>query len=316
MEDFYEILGVKSSATQADIKKAFRKLSKEYHPDVEGGDTEKFQKLNEAYQTLSDETKRRAYDRGTSIPTIPRPTVNNIVIRIPWTLENIKKGLTHKFVFERAVTCQTCHGVGSTVAGAVTICKICKGHGVYSRTIQTLAGMSYIQTSCTTCNGTGEVNTNPCSACKGQKQQVVQVTEDIIIPANTINLFVAPGKGHKIVQGTSDLIIGLVFYDREGIALSYDGILQKELTVNFFDAILGHSSEVTIGDTKIKVTIPKEAKDGQMLRLSKAYCNLDVIIHLNIRFPTIKDLNTFVKGLFEGSEIIKDVEKILENKLS
>lgn len=314
MSNFYEVLGVEKNATQEEIKKAFKKLSKKHHPDVEGGDTEKFKEINEAYQTLSDESKRFAYDNGTRPIITPPIIVPDIVIRIAWTLANIKNGGTFKFPYDKAVTCPVCNGIGSKTTDAIFVCKTCGGLKHVIHTIRTSMGEMQTLGPCSDCHGRGEINSDPCTHCHGNKQIMVEETIEVTIPPNTVNQFRVKDKGHNVIQGRSDLVLVLTFQDSTGVVYE-GGILHKQLKVEFFDALLGKATEVQIGDTKIRVAIPKETKDGKKLKLSKAYCGIDVIVHLVISSPSIEDTSKFIKGLFKGSEIAQKVNEILKTKL-
>ena len=130
MKDYYKILEIEKTATDVEIKKSFRRLSKLHHPDREGGNHETFTDINEAYQVLSDPEKRKAYDTGKTPITLTKPVVNNINIRIKWTLKDIEKGKTMKVSFRKATICTTCNGVGSKKASAVTKCPHCNGSGI------------------------------------------------------------------------------------------------------------------------------------------------------------------------------------------
>lgn len=312
MKKFYTTLGVAETATPEEIKKAFRKLSKEHHPD-KGGDQEKFKEINEAYQTLSDPGKKQAYDSGMNYIAPAQPVVPNIVIRHFWSLANIKDGGKFKVPVSRVVTCTDCQGIGSKVPGSVTRCSACSGQGKVIRDQVTAFGHMRMETFCPSCMGQGETNTNPCPTCNGAKQQSVTVEEIIEIPKNTLNYIVIPGKGHKVIHGTSDLVIQLAFKDPSGVL--YDGSLHKQVTVDFFEALLGHSVNTFIGDTEIKVNLPKETTEGKKLKLSKAYCGLDVIIHVHVPFPSIKQLEGFITDLFSESAMLQEISETLKNKL-
>ena len=304
---YYEVLELKDTATQEEIKKAFRRLSKLHHPD-KGGDQEKFKEINEAYQTLSNPEKKAAYDRGTVYRERSKPIVTDLRIQIHWTLDDIKKGRNFTVNVNRHITCPNCHGVGSTNSKAVATCPHCQGAGKFTQEQRTPFGMMMQETICMACRGAGETNTEPCPTCHGQKMTVESVKEHVIIPPNTFQSYLIHAKGHKVMYGTSDLIIDLIFTDPE---IGFNGnVFFVRAEVKFYDALLGTTTFVKLSDTTLKVSVPKEAKNGQMLKLPKGFCGRDVIVNLSIDFPTLEETKQFVFSLFpeEG-----DKEQVIES---
>lgn len=310
---YYEVLELKDTATSEEIKRAFRRLSKKYHPD-KGGDADKFKEINEAYQTLSNPAKKAAYDRGTSYVPKPKLTVNDVVVRIHWGIEDIKKGKSFSIPFNRYTTCPTCNGIGSKDSAAITICSQCRGAGKFVKEEMTPFGRMMQETTCMSCHGHGEINKDPCTACKGNKVVVNSVKENVQIPPNTFKYHVVPEKGHKVIDGTSDLVLELVFTDPE---IGFTGnVFFTKVKVKFYDALLGTTAFVKLSDTTLKVSVPKESKDGQMLKLSKGFCGMDIVINLSVDFPTLKETREFMSSLLPEDEEYKQAKKLLNEKLS
>jgi len=310
---YYEILELKDTATQEEIKKAFRRLSKLHHPD-KGGDQEKFKEINEAYQTLSHPEKKAAYDNGIVYVARQKREVTAVVVQIHWGLADIKNGKDFSVSFNRYITCPDCHGLGSKSSKAVIVCPQCHGAGKFSRKAQTHFGMMMQETICMSCRGRGETNTDPCPTCKGSKMIIAHVKENIKIPPNTLKFYMVLEKGHKIMEGTSDLVIDLVFSDPE---VGFTGnVFFLKAKIKFYDALLGTTTFVKLSDTTLKVSVPKEAKNEQMLKLPKGFCGIDVIVNLSIDFPTLEETKTFVLSLFKEEEGSDQIKKLISEKLS
>jgi len=311
--DYYKILEIEKTATFADIKSAFRKLSKLYHPD-KGGDQEKFKEINEAYQTLSNPEKKEAYDNGTIYMAKPKRNITAVVVQIHWGLDDIKKGKDFTVDVNRYITCPDCYGIGSKNPKAVIICPQCKGAGKFSRQENTPFGVMMQETICMSCRGIGETNTEPCPTCKGNKMVMSSVKEHIQIPPNTLKFYVISGKGHKVPEGTSDLVVQLVFSDPE---IHFTGnVFFVKTKVKFYDALLGTTVFVKLSDTTLKVSVPKEAKNEQMLKLPKGFCGIDIIVNLSIDFPTLQETREFVASLFPEDGDNEQAIKLLNEKLS
>jgi len=212
--DYYKVLGLDKSATDADIKKAYRKLALEYHPDRNQDDPkaeEKFKQLNEAYSVLSDANKRRSYDRfgvrdrtsGQQAsnfypsvdeimnnfinmdfggfgkkPTAPRRgrNVNHILdIRLSEALLGVKKEIS----FNIPDSCQGCKGSGYL---SVEPCQACGGKG--GTIIETSANMRSMSV-CPACRGAGEFPTKACLTCNGETVVATNRKLTVVVPANT-----------------------------------------------------------------------------------------------------------------------------------
>lgn len=209
MRDHYEILGVERGASEGEIKKSYRKLAMEYHPDRNPNDKEseeKFKELAKAYETLSDPGKRARYDRGGDFlggwgsfdprdifdqvfsggsrrrerrPN-PNPPIGGHHIRgdVEVTLEEVAKGCSKKLRVRTESVCDTCGGKRTKDGEDPTVCPLCRGRGVL------LEAQAFFSVShpCHQCNGTGFAITNPCGTCSGSGYTPGQKTMKVEVP--------------------------------------------------------------------------------------------------------------------------------------
>lgn len=207
-KDYYEILGVDRDADQDEIKKAYRRLAKKYHPDRNDSDNaeEKFKKISEAYEILSDPEKRKRYDqyghsgineddfnfddfaRGGfggfddifdmffgqgragmgSQRRRQRPQKGkDLQYRLEIDFEEAAFGAKKEITIPRTETCPTCNGTGARSSSDVRTCPKCNGQGRIRVTQRTPFGQIAQTTTCDRCNGTGEIISNPCPDCNG-----------------------------------------------------------------------------------------------------------------------------------------------------
>ncbi|RKJ17271.1 molecular chaperone DnaJ, partial [Butyricicoccus sp. 1XD8-22] len=187
--DYYEVLGVSKSATKDEIKKAYRKLSKQYHPDInkEPGADEKFKEIAEAYEVLSDDNKRAQYDQfghegpsagfggggfsgfggfddifssffggGTrrSDPNAPRKG-DDLQYRMKISFEDAVFGKQTEIEIPTEETCDTCSGSGAKPGTSPKTCTKCNGVGEINQAVETPFGRMVNRRTCNTCRGTG-----------------------------------------------------------------------------------------------------------------------------------------------------------------
>ncbi|KAM0458311.1 hypothetical protein ACHAPV_006122 [Trichoderma viride] len=203
-EDFYKILGVDKSATDKQLKTAYRQLSKKFHPDKNPGDEtahEKFVQVSEAYEVLSDSELRKVYDRyghdgvqshrqrggggggGDPFDLFSRffgghghfgrssrePRGSNVEVKVEISLRDFYNGATTEFQWEKQHICEKCEGSGSA-DGKVETCNVCGGHGIRIVKQQLAPGMfQQMQVRCDHCGGTGKSIKNKCPTCHGNR---------------------------------------------------------------------------------------------------------------------------------------------------
>jgi len=212
--DYYEILGVAREADAEEIKRAYRKLAMQYHPDRTMGDPEgeeKFKEAAEAYEVLHDADKRRRYDRyghagleGMNIPHFNNAQSvfdifgdifgdlfggrggrqgpqrgRDIPIAIEIELAEAYRGVTKSVTISREENCPECSGSGSRRGTQPVACRRCQGHGV----VLTSQGFFRMQQTCPGCGGRGVVITDPCTGCHGQGRVSVRRSIEVAIPA-------------------------------------------------------------------------------------------------------------------------------------
>jgi molecular chaperone DnaJ len=238
--DYYDVLGLPRGASADDIKSAYRRLAKQYHPDVnrEAGAEDKFKEVNEAYAVLSDDQKRAAYDRyghvGVSGSGFGAPDYTNFGVedifesffgsfggmrsgaarRAPRRGPDLRHDLTISFEeaiggvdkeieFTRDELCPACKGSGAEPGTSPTRCATCKGTGEVRQVRQTFLGSMVSATTCPTCRGTGEVITSPCHTCRGRTQVQQTRRRTVAIPAgvDTGTRVRIPGEGEPGING-------------------------------------------------------------------------------------------------------------------
>lgn len=268
MQDYYSILGVSKDASDGDIKKKYRQLAREYHPD-KGGDKEKFQQIQEAYETLSDEQKRRAYDNPQSQnnihinggfpfefnfnsffhpqakPQQASQKKNDHIYTCKITLEDVYFGITKKIKVQRNKICTTCR----------LDCSQCNGAGQLTQHIQMGPFTQIINQLCQNCNGSGIKNKDGCTICKSKgsipEEKIFEVKIDKCVETGKQYLF--KGWGEQAIKSneiSGNLLVNIVVeehkhFKRNGLNISYrldlnlkDSILGKMITIPHFDGPL------------------------------------------------------------------------------
>ena len=220
--EYYDRLGLSKDASQDEIKRAYRKLPKKYHPDInkEPGAEEKYKEILEAYETLSDAQKRAAYDQygpdgangfggqgsfggfdggagfggfedifssffgggATRNPNAPRQG-DDLQYRVNLSFEEAVFGAEKEIHYNREVTCKTCSGSGAKPGTSPVTCGRCHGHGVINVDTQTPLGMMRRQVTCDVCHGTGQEIKDPCQTCHGTGREKQSHTVSVKIPA-------------------------------------------------------------------------------------------------------------------------------------
>ena len=279
MSDYYNILGVNKNASQSDIKKAFRKKAKETHPDKNGGDDSKFKQVNEAYEVLSDETKKSNYDNygdpkgfggnpfggggnpfgggGDPFGDIfgdmfgqrrqrqqPRQRKgSNLRLTIKVTLLDVLNGLKKTIKIKRKTKCGTCSGAGGTDSRT---CMQCNGRG--TRTVTQRMGFANFQqtVTCDNCNGEGKVVLNKCNTCHGAGGKDVQETIEINIPKGVFNgvVLTEPGKGNYARNGSYGDLLIQIQEERHPHIIRDGNNLYYNKDISVVDAILGGKIEI------------------------------------------------------------------------
>lgn len=303
--DYYEVLGVAKTASKDEIKKAYRKLSKQYHPDInkEPGADEKFKEIAEAYEVLSDDTKRSQYDQfghegpgqggfggfggsgfggfedifssffggggRRSDPNAPRKG-DDLQYRMNISFEDAVFGKQTEIEIPKDETCDTCNGSGAKPGTSATTCTTCSGSGQVNQTVETPFGRMVNRRTCSTCRGTGKIIPEKCTTCHGagtvQKRKKIKVT----IPSGVDDgqQLRVSGQGEPGVNGGPSGDLYIVFSVRNHEYFERDGDdIYYELKLTFPQAALGDEIEVPTIHGKVKLKIPAGTQSGAQFRI-------------------------------------------------
>ncbi|MER2599482.1 MAG: molecular chaperone DnaJ [Caldilineales bacterium] len=303
--DYYEVLGVARSASTDEIRSAYRKLARQYHPDVNKETSAEaiFKEANEAYEVLSNADKRAAYDRfghagaqggfsggfsggfgdfgsifedlfgmGTATRGPQRGPRRGADLRVGLTLtfEEAVFGVEREVEINRLETCSNCSGSGAEPGTSPMRCPQCSGTGEVQRRQQSIFGTILTSTTCTRCNGSGEVITTPCHDCQGRKQ--VQATRRLAVnvPAGVDDgtQIKLAGEGNQGLSGgpAGSLFVALTVKPH-AVFQRRDNDIVMELPVNFVQAALGAEITVPTLDGNETLVIPPGTQFGKVLRL-------------------------------------------------
>jgi len=303
--DFYELLGVAKTASDADLKSAFRKAAMQCHPDRNPGDRAaeaRFKELNEAYQTLSDPQKRAAYDRfghaafeqgggfgmgdgfASSMADIFDDLFGDMMGRrgrnasgrergadlrynLEITLEEAYRGKAASIRLPTAVACEACAGSGAKPGSKPHACKTCGGHG----RVRAQQGFFAIERTCPTCHGRGQMIDNPCEACGGSGRVTRERNLSVNVPAGVedgtrIRLSGEGEAGHR-GGPPGDLYIFLSIKPHP--FFQRDGAdLYCRVPVSMVQAALGGEFVVrTLDGGEATVRVPEGCQSGRQLKL-------------------------------------------------
>ena len=305
--DYYEVLGVDKNASAEDIKKAYRKLAKECHPDLHPNDKqaeERFKELNEANEVLSDPDKRARYDQfGFDGPqagfgggaggfdfsgfggmgdifdqlfgggmggarTRNAPMQgNDLRYDLRITFEEAAFGCEKSFEFMRNENCDTCHGTGAKPGTQPKTCPTCKGTGQ----VRVSGGFMVTVRTCSTCGGTGKVITDKCAACAGTGRLRRRRTASVKVPAGIDNgqTIVMNGQGEPGRNGGPNGDLYIQISVRPHKLFKRDGTnLHLDLPISFTQAALGADIDVpTLGGGKTTFHIPEGTQNDAEFRI-------------------------------------------------
>ena len=260
-DDYYELLGVSRDASTEEIKKAYSKLARTLHPDVNPDPeaAEKFKKVSQAYETLSHADKRRQYDmgggpgmggfpggggagfdfndifdmfagasgmRGRNQGPVPRQRRGGDVLRrVKIELRDVVFGTEQEVTFRTAVLCERCSGSCAEPGTSPTRCTACNGSGHVQRVQQSLLGQMVTMAPCPTCEGHGDVIESPCTGCSGHGRTATERTVTVRIPSGVENgtRIQLRGEGETGEAGgpSGDLFVELSVKDHEKIGRAH-----------------------------------------------------------------------------------------------
>ena len=309
--DFYDVLGVAKNASEEEIKKAYRKLAMKHHPDRNQGDKakqaeEKFKEVKEAYEVLTDSSKRAAYDRFGHAGVDPNAGGGfggfrgaegmggfaeafgdifgdifgggrgggrsnayrgaDLRYNMEITLEQAAKGFSTDIRVPSWDSCETCHGSGAKPGTSPKTCTMCGGAGA----VRMQQGFFSIQQTCPTCHGSGKVIAEPCATCSGggriKKNKVLEVS----IPAGIDEgqRIRLSGKGEPGMNGgpPGDLYVEIRLKPHDVFQRDGDD-LHCEVPVSIVTAALGGEVEIGTLNDKVSIGIPEGTQSGKTFRL-------------------------------------------------
>ncbi len=302
--DYYEILGVPRNASDEQIKKAFRKLAFQYHPDHNGHpDAEaKFKEIYEAYEVLSNREKRASYDRfgqvfdsdwpnsfegfgfgglgdifdaffsGTTTTRKRRTPQKgaDLQARIDLQFEEAVFGATKEIEISRVEICSLCRGVGSEPGTTPQKCPECNGNGQVRRMQQSLFGRFVQVITCPRCDGEGTHIDRLCPQCRGKGRERVKRKIKITIPpgVDSNHPLRVRGEGEAGIYGGSPGDVYITFSVKPHEFFLRDGNdIFYELPINFTQAALGDTVEVPTLDGKTSLKIPAGTQNRKLFHL-------------------------------------------------
>ncbi|GAA0169544.1 chaperone [Lithospermum erythrorhizon] len=306
--DYYTVIGVSKNASKSDIKSAYRKLARSYHPDVnkEPGAEQKFKEISNAYEVLSDDEKRSIYDRygeaglkgaGAGMGDFSNPfdlfesLFDNMggmgmggrgspnrategedqIYNLVMNFKEAVFGLEKEIEITRLETCSTCDGSGAKPGTKATKCSTCGGQGQVVASARTPLGVFQQVMTCSSCDGSGETKT-PCNTCGGDGRAKKSKRISIKVPAgvDSGNRLRVKGEGNAGRRGgpPGDLFVL--------IDVLPDPVLKRDETnilfsckVSYIDAILGTTMKVPTVDGMVDLKIPGGTQPGSTLVMSK-----------------------------------------------
>lgn len=303
--DYYEVLGVDKSAGVRDIKKAYKKLAMKYHPDRTQGDKsleDKFKEIQEAYEILTDDQKRAAYDQyghagvdpnrggagfgggGADFGDIFGDVFGDIFgggrggrqsrarqgadlrYNLEMSLEEAVRGKDVEIRVPTLVECEPCHGSGAKKGTSPTTCPTCHGAGQ----VQMRQGFFAVQQTCPTCSGRGKIISDPCNSCRGQGRVEKTKTLSVKIPAgvDTGDRIRLNGEGEAGEAGAPAGDLYVQVHVKQHDIFTRDGNnLYCEVPLSFTTAALGGELQVPTLDGKVKLKVSPETQTGRMFRL-------------------------------------------------
>ena len=321
MADHYETLGVQRNASPDEIKKAYRKLARELHPDVNPSEQaqEKFKSVTHAYEVLGDEQSRRSYDSGGSEAGFgfgdifetffggggsrgPRSRAErgqDALLRVELTFEEAVFGVEKSIPVDTAVLCETCNGSCAKPGTSAKVCDICRGAGQVQTQVRSLLGSVVTSSPCGSCRGYGHIIPEPCLTCRGQGRVRARRDIELKIPAGVedgLRLQLA-GSGEVGFGGgpSGDLYVDISLAPHQHFSRNGDELI-CELEVPLHDAVLGTMVKIVTFDGEVELQVPAGSQTGDVIPVKgKGFGRLrqsgrgDLLVTIQVKIPSKLD---------------------------
>ncbi|MBA2247206.1 MAG: molecular chaperone DnaJ [Chloroflexia bacterium] len=305
--DYYDVLGVTRTASDGEIKRAYRTLARKYHPDVnkDDGAEDLFKELNEAHEVLSNAERRAAYDRyghaasgagrgdpfggfgqspftdifesffggassGGARRSAAPPRGGDIQVTVGLEFAEAIFGAEKDVEIDRLETCETCHGTRMKDGKSAPSCGTCGGSGEVRSVQQTILGQFMTAGPCPTCHGEGVTITEPCEVCRGRGRTRHYRTISVTIPAGIDDnaTLRLSGQGEDgPANGTAGNLYVKVRVEPHKYFERHGKTLQSQVGINIAQAALGDEIEIDTIDGAVVFKIPSGTQSGQQFRL-------------------------------------------------
>lgn len=338
MKSYYQILGIDKTATQQDIKKAYRKLAMQHHPDKNDNSKQSqqiFKQLCQAYQVLSDKEKRQQYDMfgkqgststfdqmfrgGFGFGDIFENIFNHqnpfaggkrvqksqdIVISVQLNLVDTLQQKTISQQVDVKHKCSVCNGTKSQ-DGIVDTCPTCNGTGIITNHFQIGPGMyGQQQHPCEFCNGTGKIVKNPCTSCLGTGYQIVKQTISVNIPKGIQdNVFMRiQSKGNHDKDIAGDLIVNIHIIQHE-LFIKQNNHLIYKVKLPYYDLLLGKTFTIKdLENNDIQVIVPSGTNSPIIIKQKGTYS-----VKIN-NSNTIGDLYVIIQCVLPNTKQMNQIQ--------
>ena len=305
--DYYEVLGVDRGADATEIRRAYRRLARQFHPDVNKSDDaeDKFKEVTEAFEILRDDERRAAYDRfghaafqaggqppgdpfgfGGQSPfgdifesffggftrqsrqrSVPRGTDVRATLNL--TFEEAVFGAEKEIEFTRFEPCDSCNGTRMKDGASPARCSQCNGTGEIRRVQQTILGQVVTAGPCDRCGGEGTIITDPCPTCNGRGRLAKPAKVEVAVPAGVDDQSVLRlnGQGEQVRDGIPGNLLVSLNIAPHESLNRSGRNILYDLPINVAQATLGAQVEVPTVDGAVELTIPSGTQPMQQFRL-------------------------------------------------
>lgn len=307
-KDPYEVLGVPRNASADEVKSAYRRLARRFHPDVNPNDPEaeeKFKEIGEAYAVLSDSDRRARFDQfGTTEEGPSDPFFGgagggfqdlfdmffggaqggggrrsrgrdgeDLRADVELNLKDVLTGIQHEIQVDRLTECESCRGTGVNGGKTPETCGTCRGQGAVAAVRNTFIGQVRTTTTCPTCQGAGTIVKDPCQSCKGRgltphKDRVVLNIPAGVESGATMHM---PGQGNEGIGGGRPGDLYVVLHVKDDKRFERHGQnLYAGLELTFAQAALGDQIEIEGVDAPVAITVPGGTQPGTQIPVKGA----------------------------------------------